>query len=101
MKRNDTIALLLCALLVSGVASAQDPPAASGTEDTDNAIHDELRAIRETLTDALKKGDVDGQFAHVHKNVVAIRGSCLENQYPNTNTLEWIVSSKIAGRRRS
>ena len=71
MKRNCTVAMLLYGMLMSESASAQDPPAATGTEETDAAIHVELRAIREALTEALKKGDVDGQLTHVHKNVVA------------------------------
>src|SRR5688500_13222150 len=34
----------------------------------DNVIHDELRELRVALTEAVKKGDIEGQLAHVHKN---------------------------------
>lgn len=70
MKRTDAIAILLCGVFISGLASAQDPPVATAKGEGDEAVHDELRKIRQVLTEALKKGDVEGQLAHVHKNVV-------------------------------
>jgi ketosteroid isomerase-like protein len=36
----------------------------------DQAVHDELRAMRRSLLEALKKKDIEGQLAHVHPNVV-------------------------------
>ena len=71
MKRTCTLAIVLCGAILSASASAQDSPAATGAAETDEAIHTELRAIRTALTEALKKGDIDGQLAHIHKNVVS------------------------------
>lgn len=65
------IPMLLCGMFMSGWATAQDPSTATDAVEPDEAIHHELRAIRESLTDALKRGDVDGQLAHVHPDVVA------------------------------
>lgn len=92
MKRNFTGAILCCGLFVSVLAWAQDEgatkltgekEAAQNTSDSqegdvaasaigsDESSHDELRALRVSLTEALKKGDVDAQLAYVHKNIVA------------------------------
>jgi ketosteroid isomerase-like protein len=90
MKRNCTIALLLCGMLVLGLATAQEKAEKAAAPETgekeeaaravavdgaavgeDAAVHDELRALRKTLTEAVKSGDIDSQLAHVHKNVVA------------------------------
>ena len=35
------------------------------------AIHNELRALRKALTQALVDGDVEQQLPHIHENVVA------------------------------
>lgn len=70
MNQNRRIAILLCSLFVSDWASAQDPPAATGTADTDAAIHNELRALREALTAAVLNGDAEGQLAFVDDNIV-------------------------------
>ena len=37
----------------------------------EEAIHNELRALRKTLTAAVAAGDVEQQLPHLHKNVVA------------------------------
>jgi ketosteroid isomerase-like protein len=81
--------MLLCGILLSASSRAQLPPrnslddkalisdVSNQTEGdrTEQAkgeaeIHDQLRAVRVSLTEALKKGDVEGQLAYVHPNVV-------------------------------
>ena len=71
MKRTCPIVVLVCGMFVSVFASAQDQAAATATAEADEAIHEQLRAVKQSLIEALKKGDVDGQLAHVDKNVVA------------------------------
>jgi ketosteroid isomerase-like protein len=53
------------AVMFASAAAAQEKT--SG----DDAVHDELRALRQSLTEALTKQDVEGQLAHVHPNAVA------------------------------
>jgi ketosteroid isomerase-like protein len=65
------LAILVCTILVPACAGAQDTDPPQGAPAADAAVHEELRAIRLALTEALKKGDVEGQLAHVHDNVVA------------------------------
>ncbi|MEX2287413.1 MAG: nuclear transport factor 2 family protein [Planctomycetaceae bacterium] len=65
MIRTGTSLVLVCACLFSTAAWAQDKSTG------DEAVHDELRAMRKSLTEALTKGDIEGQLAHVHPNVVA------------------------------
>lgn len=55
--------LLLCLGLISGLAgqsvnAAEDP------------AHNELRALRSEVIDAITKGDIDAVVSHVHPNVV-------------------------------
>lgn len=45
--------------------SGQTPPAGK-----DAAVHDELRALRDGMLDAMNKGDVERQLAYLHPNVV-------------------------------
>ena len=52
------------------VAIAEEPPATVALADSEEAIHNELRALREALTKAVLEGDADAQLAHVHDNVV-------------------------------
>lgn len=63
--------VLLCGMLVPFLAMAQEEDPTETRTGNDEAIHDELRALRVALVEALKKGDVDGQLSHVHNNVVA------------------------------
>lgn len=45
-------------------------PAQSQAQSKDEATHNQLRALRDGLLEAIKKGDVDGQLAYLHPNVV-------------------------------
>lgn len=65
MIRSITSSMLVCGMLCASPALAQED--APG----DEAVHAELRAIREALTEAITAGDVDGQLKYVHPNVVA------------------------------
>jgi uncharacterized protein (TIGR02246 family) len=47
--------------------SAQAPPAAPAD---DEATHDELRALRDGLLDAIAKGDVERELTYFHPNTV-------------------------------
>lgn len=53
--------LLLCAVAL---------PAQSQTPSEDEAIHNQLRALRDGLVDAINKGDIDRQLSYLHPNVV-------------------------------
>ena len=67
--RTTLLAWLACNLLLPSFAAAQapaEPAAAKG----DEAIHNELRAMREVLTKAVLDGDVNAQLDRVHDNVV-------------------------------
>jgi ketosteroid isomerase-like protein len=44
--------------------SSQAPPA------KDEAVHNELRALRDGLIDAMNKGDIDRELTYMHPNVV-------------------------------
>jgi ketosteroid isomerase-like protein len=50
--------------LVALSASSQAPPA------KDEAVHNELRALRDGLIDAMNKGDIDRELTFMHPNVV-------------------------------
>jgi len=65
MKKWITVsALLLLAALVH-------PPAARSQESaTEDPAHNELRALRDGLLDAIKKGDVERELSYLHPNVV-------------------------------
>jgi ketosteroid isomerase-like protein len=56
------IAVLLLLSLTSLPASAQAP--------SDDATHDELRALRDGLLDAMSKGDIERELTYFHPNVV-------------------------------
>ncbi len=62
-------AWLLGSLLLPLSATAQQP-AAPEPAAGDEAIHNELRAMREVLTKAVLDGDVNAQLDRVHDNVV-------------------------------
>jgi ketosteroid isomerase-like protein len=50
--------------LVALSASSQAPPP------KDEAVHNELRALRDGLMDAMNKGDIDRELTFLHPNVV-------------------------------
>lgn len=60
---------LVCAFFPL-VTIAQETGETNKLGDSEEAIHTELRALRETLTKAVLEGDAEGQLAHVHDNVV-------------------------------
>jgi uncharacterized protein (TIGR02246 family) len=55
--------LLALALLASPLAGAEPDPQTEAT-------HNELRALRDGLMDAMNKGDIERQLTYVHPNVV-------------------------------
>jgi ketosteroid isomerase-like protein len=64
-KRIFALSIFLLCLVVITPAPAEDPPKADQEK-----IHDELRAFRKELTEAVLKGDVDKQLQFVSKDVV-------------------------------
>jgi ketosteroid isomerase-like protein len=58
------IAALLFLCLAALPVSSQSPPA------KDEAVHNELRALRDGLLDAMNKGDIERELAYMHPNVV-------------------------------
>jgi len=65
MIRTAACLLLVCGLVCSPSARAQEDAS------VDEAVHEELRAIRAALTEAVMQGDIEGQLKYVHPNVVA------------------------------
>ena len=62
MKVTIATCLVLCAVIL---------PAHSQTQSKeDEAIHNELRALRDGLVDAINKGDIERQLTFLHPNVV-------------------------------
>jgi ketosteroid isomerase-like protein len=45
-------------------------PAQSQAPSKDEAVHNELRALRDGMLAAIKKGDIDAQLVYLHPNVV-------------------------------
>jgi uncharacterized protein (TIGR02246 family) len=75
MKRS--IAALLLLSLVSLPLLAQEPaqtpaeaPVPAPAPPSDEATHNELRALRDGLLDAINKGDVERQLTYFHPNAV-------------------------------
>ena len=60
MKTLITVCLLLFAPL----------PALSQESSTEDPAHDELRALRDGMLDAIKKGDIERELSYLHPNVV-------------------------------
>jgi len=42
----------------------------ASSQEKDKAIHDQLRALRDGMLDAIKKGDIERQLTYLHPNVV-------------------------------
>jgi uncharacterized protein (TIGR02246 family) len=59
------VATVLALPLLAAAAAAQGAPAAPA-----DAIHDEIRRVRDDVIAAIARGDVDGVLAHLHPNVV-------------------------------
>ena len=56
-------------LLCSTAASAQAPmPSVPPAAPADEATHDELRALRDGLLDAMSKGDIERELSYFHPN---------------------------------
>jgi ketosteroid isomerase-like protein len=64
------IMLLLCVSFGSVTAFSQEEPPMKEAEFSEDATHDELRALRKALTQAVLKGDIEGQIAHADENIV-------------------------------
>jgi len=65
MKKWITVSALLL------LAPLAHPPAALSQESaTEDPAHNELRALRDGLLDAIKKGDVERELSYLHPNVV-------------------------------
>jgi ketosteroid isomerase-like protein len=62
MRKSIAAVVFLC--LAALPVSSQAPPA------KDEAVHNELRALRDGLIDAMNKGDIDRQLSYLHPNVV-------------------------------
>jgi uncharacterized protein (TIGR02246 family) len=63
--------LSLAALPLSGQAPPAGPtPTPTPTSVSDDATHDELRALRDGLLDAINKGDIERQLSYFHPNAV-------------------------------
>jgi ketosteroid isomerase-like protein len=63
--------MLLCVAVVpagSQILPSQTPP--SPTPSKDEAVHNELRALRDGLLDAMNRGDVERELTYLHPNVV-------------------------------
>ena len=59
------VGVVCAASVCTAVAAAQERPL------TDAPPHNELRALRQDLTAAVKAGDIDGMLRHVHPDIVA------------------------------
>lgn len=67
------ITMLLASPLATASAAAQDAAVARDTEATDGSTeseHEQLRALREKLTEAVLSNDVSAQLQYVHDDVV-------------------------------
>src|SRR5262245_10162128 len=68
-KSKPWIALWLALIaLAPGRLCAQEEKSAKGKDE--NPAHDELRAFKKSLVDAVKKGDLEEQLKHAHKDIV-------------------------------
>lgn len=68
MRNRLTVLLVTCACLLStSTLSAQNGKPAKDKEDP---AHEELRALRKSLTEAIVKGDAEAQLKHAHKDIV-------------------------------
>ena len=68
MRRPLAPMLLACACLLPWPCVAQESTAAPSA--ADEATHNELRALRDGLLDAVNKGDIERQLTFLHPNVV-------------------------------
>jgi ketosteroid isomerase-like protein len=57
---------LLIALFILSIST----PALSQTAPPEDPVHNELRALRDGLQDAIKKGDIERELSYLHPNVV-------------------------------
>jgi ketosteroid isomerase-like protein len=62
MRKSIAAVVFLC--LAALPVSSQAPPA------KDEAVHNELRALRDGLVDAMNKGDIERQLTYLHPNIV-------------------------------
>jgi ketosteroid isomerase-like protein len=62
--------LCLAVLPASSQAPPKAPPQAQAPPANDEAVHNELRGVRDGLIAAMNKGDIEKQLAYLHPNVV-------------------------------
>jgi ketosteroid isomerase-like protein len=62
MKKSIAAVLFLCLVAL--------PVSSQGPQPKDEAVHNELRALRDGLLDAMNKGDIERELAYMHPNVV-------------------------------
>lgn len=72
MKNLLATLMLLCiaAMPASSQAPPKAPTPAEASPTTDEAVHNELRALRSGLVDAMNKGDIDRELTYLAPNVV-------------------------------
>jgi len=69
MKTSSALILTLWACVLPVGAREVEPAEGVETAD-DEAVHEQLRELRRSLTQAVKTGDIEGQLANVDENVV-------------------------------
>jgi len=70
MRKHPIALLLILGCLVSTPSFAQEATAPANLPDDVEAIHNDLRGLREDLTKALIAADVDRTLTFAHKNIV-------------------------------
>jgi uncharacterized protein (TIGR02246 family) len=68
--RTSIAALLLLSLVSLPVAAQEPAQTPAQAPPSDEATHNELRALRDGLLDAINKGDVERQLTYFHPNAV-------------------------------
>lgn len=61
---------VLSVALICVPLHAQDAPTSTESRASEQADHEELRALREALTEAVIQADVDKQIEHVHADII-------------------------------
>ena len=71
MRPSRLLPAAICLLLHPAPLDAQiDPEPGTLIQDDDGALHDELRALRQELVDAIVEGDVEKQLQYAHPDIV-------------------------------
>lgn len=64
--------LMLFGILLAAETTAQETPPNTETESSEEADREQLRLLREALTEAVIAGDVEKQIEYVHADVVTV-----------------------------